>query len=274
MAGTLYVVATPIGNLEDFTAGVPDSQGGRADPRRGHACHAQALHPLRHRDTALSFDAHREHAAVDTIVERSLAGDDVALCSDAGTPLVADPGFPLVRDALDRGIAVRTIPGPSALIAALSVSGLPVDRFTFLGYFPRKAAAAEALLAEPLAGTLVFLEAPHRIAATLDLLARVDPSRPVAVARELTKIHEEVLRGQAEELRDRTRSRTWKGEIVLLLGPRGSAPPRPAMSLRDEYDAAIARGSSRAEALRAVSRRSGLPRREVYARIAATREGE
>ncbi len=172
----------------------------------------------------VSYHEHNEEARSAELVERMREGQTVALVSDAGMPLVSDPGYVLVRACVAAGLPVEVLPGPSAGIAALVASALPADRWRFTGFFPRKKGELRALLQEP-GGTLVAFESPRRVPGTLALAAEVDPERQVAVCRELTKVHEEVVRGSAAELAKRYAGKPPKGEVVLVLGP--SSEPEP-----------------------------------------------
>ena len=221
VTGRLVVCPTPIGNLEDVTLRV--------------------LSALRDADTIACEDTRRTRVLLDRygaggdlvpyheqnedrqageLVERMRAGATVALVSDAGMPLVSDPGYILVRACVAAGVAVEVLPGPSAALAALVASALPADRWRFAGFLPRRRGDLRAALSEP-GGTLVAFESPHRIAATLATLAELDPERPAAVCRELTKVHEEVVRGTASELAERFANSSTKGEVVLVIGPPG-----------------------------------------------------
>jgi 16S rRNA (cytidine1402-2'-O)-methyltransferase len=168
--------------------------------------------------TLVSYHEHNEEQRAAELVERMREGATVALVSDAGMPLVSDPGYVLVRACVAAGLSVEVLPGPSAALAALVASALPADRWRFAGFLPRKAGELARLLAEP-GGTLVAFESPRRVPATLRLLAEIDPERQVAVCRELTKVHEEVVRGSASELAARYAEAPPRGEVVLVLGP-------------------------------------------------------
>jgi 16S rRNA (cytidine1402-2'-O)-methyltransferase len=170
----------------------------------------------------VSYHEHNERERADELVARMRAGETVALVSDAGMPLVSDPGFVLVRACVAAGLAVEVLPGPSAALSALVASALPADRWRFEGFLPRKRAELERVFATP--ETLVAFESPRRVAASLAVLATIDPSRPVAVCRELTKIHEEVVRGTAAEVAERYANEPPRGEVVLVVG----AAPQPA----------------------------------------------
>jgi 16S rRNA (cytidine1402-2'-O)-methyltransferase len=195
-------------------------------------------------------------------VARMRAGSVVALVSDAGTPLVSDPGFALVRECLLEGVAVEVLPGPSAVTTALVASGLPADRWLFVGFLPRKRSELERLLAQ--AGeTLVAFESPRRLAATLRALAQLDAERPAAVCRELTKLHEEVRRGGAAELADHYEANAARGEIVLVIGaaPVGAASRDVALGALRELQAAGARARPAAAV---VARLTGVGANELY----------
>jgi 16S rRNA (cytidine1402-2'-O)-methyltransferase len=270
MPGLLSVVATPIGNLEDITYRAVRVLG-EADLI---ACEdtRQTRKLLDHygiRKPAISYHEHNEAERTEDLVARLLGGAVIALVSDAGTPLVSDPGYRLVKTAIEAGIAVQTIPGPSAILAALAASGLPTDAFHFDGFLPPKpgqrAKAMEALADEH--ATLIFYEAPHRILEALDSVEQILGNRPVVVARELTKIHEEFLRGTAAEIRAQLASRdAVKGEITLLIG-KPLAPPPDNAPLDEAVDMLIRSGMPRMDAIKQVARRRGLSKREVYDRL-------
>ncbi len=225
--GRLLVCPTPIGNLEDVTLRVLRVLGSAdvlacEDTRRTqrllqrHGVHASEL---------VSYHEHNERRRAAELLERVRGGDVVALVSDAGMPVVSDPGFILVRACIEAGEAVEVLPGPSAVSVALVASGLPPSRYCFVGFLPRKRNERARLLADT-PETLVAFESPSRLSATLDLLAALDPDREVAVCRELTKLHEEVRRGTAAALAEHFRERAARGELVLVVGPaavRGSA---------------------------------------------------
>jgi 16S rRNA (cytidine1402-2'-O)-methyltransferase len=219
-SGRLVVCPTPIGNLEDVTLRVLCTLG-EADVL---ACedmrHTRILldrHGIR-AARLVSLHEHNERARVPELVARAGAGETVALVSDAGMPVISDPGFLLVRECLAAGIAVEVLPGASAVPVAVVASGLPAARWCFVGFLPRKRGQRERLLADA-TETLVAFESPKRLPATLEMLAQADPHRPIAVCRELTKLHEEVARGSAVDLAKRYRERPPKGEVVLVVGP-------------------------------------------------------
>ncbi len=270
MSGTLYVVATPIGNLEDITlralrvlrevdriACEDTRQTRKLLDRHGIS------KPL------VSYHEHNEQARAEELLRELEAGKNIALVSDAGTPLIADPGYRLVEQARARGITVSPIPGPSALVSALSASGLPTDSFFFGGFLPAKKTqrrkALEAVKDFP--ATLVFYEAPHRIIDALEDIAEVLGPRPVSLARELTKIHEEFIAGQAAEVREGLSKRpSIKGEITLMIAKSDGAEAA-ALPMEAAFDQLIAAGVSRMDAMKRVARERGLSKRQVYQKL-------
>ena len=262
---SLVVCPTPIGNLEDITLRVLSALR-EAD--------VVACEDTRRTRTLLdrygvsaklvSYHEHNEESRAAELVERMREGQTVALVSDAGMPLVSDPGYVLVRACVAAGLPVEVLPGPSAAIAALVASALPSDRWRFAGFLPRKKGELRALLEEP-GGTLVAFESPRRVPATLALLAEVDPAREVAVCRELTKMHEEVVRGSAGELAQRYAGSPPKGEVVLVLGPSaeavpGEGPPPGLVQLRRLVDA----GAKPREAAKVVAELTGGAANALY----------
>ncbi len=218
MSGRLVVCPTPIGNLEDVTLRVLRSLGevdvvACEDTRRTRVLLDR--HGLK--ASLVAFHEHNEDARASDLVERMRSGATVALVSDAGMPLVSDPGYVLVRACVAAGVPVEVLPGASAVLVALVASALPADRWRFAGFLPRKRAELLRVLAEP-GGTLVAFESPRRLPATLSALAEIDPGRPAAVCRELTKLHEEVVRGSATELAERYAGAPPRGEVVLVVG--------------------------------------------------------
>jgi 16S rRNA (cytidine1402-2'-O)-methyltransferase len=224
--GTLYLVATPIGNLEDITA-----RALRTLREVGLVAAEDTRHTRRLLDhfgisaKLVSLFEHNERARSGMLVERLLGGESVAIVTDAGSPGIADPGYPVVRAAVAEGIRVESIPGPSAVVAALQVSGLPTDAFTFVGFLPVKPGARRRALEElhERRETIVAFESPHRIERCLVDLEAVWGERPMALARELTKLHEQVLRGSAREVRAALREDQKRGEMVLVLGGKTRA---------------------------------------------------
>jgi 16S rRNA (cytidine1402-2'-O)-methyltransferase len=266
--GQLLVCATPIGNLEDVTLRVLDALK-RADVV---ACedtrHTQILLD-RHGIAAtrlVSLHEHNELARAPALTARVRAGETVALLSDAGTPLISDPGFALVRACLREGLPVEALPGPSAAVAALVLSGLPVERWRFVGFLPRKRSELEGLLARAQETTIAF-ESPRRVAATLRLLAELDPERAVAVCRELTKLHEEVRRDRAVELADHFANKPPRGEIVLVIGSvaRGSGTTHPRREeALDALHELVAAGAKPRRAAAVVAKLTGVATNELY----------
>jgi len=223
-AGRLIVCPTPIGNLEDVTLRVLSALRAAdvvacEDTRRTRVL----LERYGVSATLVSYHEHNERARATQLVERMQKGDVVALVSDAGTPLVSDPGFVLVRACVAAGLAIEVLPGPSAAVSALVASALPADVWRFVGYLPRKRGELLSLLRAP--ETIVAFESPNRVAASLAVLASLDPERPVAVCRELTKIHEEVVRGAAGELAARYEAQPPRGEVVLVVGGAPATEP-------------------------------------------------
>ena len=269
MAGTLYLVATPIGNLEDMSFRAIRVLKEVA----AIACEdtRQARKLLDHYDIAtstLSYHDHNETARAAQLCDRLEAGESLALISDAGTPLISDPGYRVVKEAAARGITIVSIPGASSVMAALAASGLPTDHFTFAGFLPPKSGGRQKLFASWAASeeTIIVFEAPHRIVESLQDLAAVLPARPVVVAREITKLYEEFLRGTAAEVAAAVTARGGlRGEITLLIGKsEGPLPPAAPATIRQEVAALEVAGQSRNDAMKEVARRRGLGKREVY----------
>jgi 16S rRNA (cytidine1402-2'-O)-methyltransferase len=269
IAPGLHIVATPIGNLADVTL------RGLATLAAADAILAEdtrvSRRLLRHYDISTPLVAYHEHNAAQArprILARLAAGEALALISDAGTPLISDPGYKLAAEAAAAGFSLTSVPGASAALAALTSAALPTDRFFFEGFLPPKPAARRerlnALAAVP--ATLVFYEAPGRLAAALaDLAAELGP-RPAAIARELTKLYEETRRGSLPDLAAQYAAEAPpKGEIVIVVGPPGAAAPLDAAALDGEIVEALGALSVK-DAAAAVAARTGLPRRQVYAR--------
>lgn len=269
LASGLYIVATPIGNLGDITLRALDVLA-----RAGCiACEdtritSRLLAHYTIRTLMLAYHEHNAARVRPLLIERLKAGESVALVSDAGTPLVSDPGFRLVVDSIAAGITVYPLPGPSSVLAALAVAGLPTDRFLFAGFPPPRAAGRRRVYAD-LAGvpaTLVFLESPRRLAESLADMADVFGDRPAAVARELTKLYEETRRDCLTQLAAHyAEAGPPKGEVTLVVGPPDAKPLVAADDLDIRLRAALAEHSP-SEAARRVAVETGLRRREVYAR--------
>jgi 16S rRNA (cytidine1402-2'-O)-methyltransferase len=268
----LYVVATPIGNLADVTLRALAILAG-ADAILAEDTRVSRTLLARY-GIERPVSPYHEHNAAEArprALRRIGDGQALALISDAGTPLISDPGYKLVAEAIAQGFAVSVAPGPSAALAALCVAGLPTDRFYFEGFLPtRRSARRErinALAAIP--GTLVFYEAPGRLAETLADLALELGDRPAAVARELTKLHEEVRRGALEELAAKySAGEPPRGEIVIVVGAAEARPVVSEAALDREIAEQLEKLSVR-DAAAAVAARHGLPRRQVYARALA-----
>ena len=263
----LYLVATPIGNLEDITY-----RAVRVLTEVDLIACEDTRHTRKLLDhygiskPTVSYHEHNEMERSAELVERMQAGASVALVSDAGMPLVSDPGYRLVRAAVEAGIPVVPIPGPSAALAALAASGLPTDAFHFAGFLPSKpvqrAKVLESLAEEH--ATLIFYEAPHRLLEALGSIEEALGPRPVVVAREITKLHEEFLRGTAAEIRARMdHADAVKGEITILIG-KATAPPPDDRPLEEAVEELVRDGIPRMDAIKQVARRRGLSKREVY----------
>jgi 16S rRNA (cytidine1402-2'-O)-methyltransferase len=274
VAPGLYLVATPIGNLADITLRALEVLGS-ADVV---ACEdtrvtGKLLEHYGIKAELFRYDDHSGPTAREALLARLRAGGSVALVSDAGTPLVSDPGYKLLRAAVAQGIAVLPVPGPSAVLAALQVSALPPDRFLFAGFLPPKSAARQKAIAElaSIPATLVFFETGSRLAASLADLAAALGARPAAVARELTKLFEEVRRGTLAELAAHYAGATPpKGEMAVVVGP-----PEAETAGAGEVDALLGRAlavMSVRDAAASVAAASGQPRKEVYRRALALAE--
>lgn len=269
MAGTLFIVATPIGNLEDITyravrvlrqADLIACEDTRQT--RKLLDHYGITKPL------ASYYEHNEQARSDELIRMLQAGRNIALVSDAGTPLIADPGYRVVRNARENGITITPVPGPSAIIAALSASGLPTDSFEFQGFLPAKRTQRRRLLEKirDSESTQVFYEAPHRIIEALSDIGEILGDRLVVAARELTKIHEEFLSGAAAQIRGVLENRTSiKGEFTLMIAKASgrAADNRPVEDVVAEL---VARGVPRMDAYKRVARERGISKRDVYKR--------
>jgi len=271
--GCLYLVATPIGNLEDITlralrvlkeADLIACEDTRQTQKllQHHGIHKEMV----------SYHEHNELTRAPELVIQLEEGAQVALVSDAGTPVVSDPGHRLVVLCLRHHIPVVPIPGPSAFVAALAASGLPTEEFLFVGFLPSRAGARrkklDALKSEPRA--LVFYEAPHRLADTLSDASEILGTRQAVVAREVTKIHEEFLRGSLSELRDAAHKRAPRGEITLMIGPavEGEIQAAPTVSLKQRVSQLEAEsGMDRKAALKQAARERGLAKREAYKQL-------
>ncbi|MFN8599359.1 MAG: 16S rRNA (cytidine(1402)-2'-O)-methyltransferase [Candidatus Binatia bacterium] len=280
---TLYVVATPIGNLDDVTLRalrvLRDADVIAAEDTR-HTRQLLEHHGIPARGRLVAYHDHVEAERADELVLRLASGESVALVSDAGTPLIADPGYRLTRAALQAGLRVVPVPGPSSPVALLSCAGLPTDRFTFAGFLPAKSAARQRAIAElaDRTETLLLLESPHRLAATLADLAAVLGDREAVLGRELTKRFEEVRRGTLATLAARYGDEgdgEARGEIVLAIAGR-SAERAKDEEVEEQLDEMLRAGLDAGEPLATVAReaaaRLGIPRRVAYQRGLALKE--
>jgi 16S rRNA (cytidine1402-2'-O)-methyltransferase len=267
MPGRLYVVSTPIGNLEDITYRavriLKEADWIACEDTRTTR---RLLDHYGITTRAISYHEHNETERAAELIARIEEGETGALVSDAGTPLLSDPGYRIVHAAAEAGIRIEPLPGPSALLAALVVSGLPTDQFHFGGFLPAKQGQRRQLL-ESLsdeAATLIFYEAPHRILEALDDIAAVLGNRSVVAARELTKMYEEVLRGTAAEIGASLSARdSIRGEFVVLIG-KSLEPVTADVPIEVVIDVLIGAGVDRMEAMKTVARERGLSKREVY----------
>ena len=267
MMGTLYLVPTPLGNLEDITlralrilkeVDLIATEDTRTTGRL--LKHFEVDCPM------LSYHEHTKEARVEHLLQ-VLESSDVALVSEAGTPLLSDPGYKLVRSAIEQGIDVVSLPGPSAITTALAASGLAVDRFTFLGFPPRKSGARRQFLSEiaSLKNTLIFFESPHRLRITLaDMMEILGADRPLTICRELTKLHEELWRGTLTEAIQTWQTREPRGEFTLVV----SGAPAPPVWNKTQVERVLAdllsAGSGAKAAAQAVATQSGWSKKKVY----------
>jgi 16S rRNA (cytidine1402-2'-O)-methyltransferase len=263
----LVVCPTPIGNLHDITLRVLDAL---------RSADVVACEDTRHTGKLLkrhgidaprlvSYHEHNERRRAPELVERIGRGEVVALVSDSGTPAISDPGFALLRACIDAELTVDVLPGPSAPVTALVASGLPVDRWRFIGFLPRRKGNLQREL-ERADETALAFESPGRLPATLALLAELDPGRPIAVCRELTKVHEEVVRGSAKEVAERFASGA-RGEIVLVLGPGGSPAGEADLDFaREAVERLVEAGARRRSAAQVVSSLTGQAANRLYRR--------
>ena len=264
--GTLYLVATPIGNLQDITYRAVSilSRASLIAAEDTRQTHKLLAHYHIH-TPQVSYHEHNKLARLDQILS-ALEQGDVALVSDAGTPALNDPGYELVRAALEAGHAVSPIPGPSAPVAALVASGLPTDTFLYLGYLPRKAGERRRLLGDisALPYTLVFLETPHRLVEALDDLQSSLGDRSMAVARELTKLHEEIYRGRISQAQAHFSVQPARGEITLVVAGEQAEKQWDEDQVRAALRQRLASGAAPAQAAGELAGQSGWPRRKVY----------
>jgi 16S rRNA (cytidine1402-2'-O)-methyltransferase len=267
MSGILYLVATPIGNLEDITLRalriLKEVDLIACEDTR----HSRKL--LNHYGitTALTaYHQHNEEPKAEKLLEKLQDGKSIALISDAGTPGISDPGYRIVVACRNASLPVVAVPGPSAVISALAISGLPTDAFVFAGFLPAKSTARREALSRLRAEqrTTLFYEAPHRLGETLaEIVEELGAERQVAVARELTKIHEELIRGRAEEVQQHFAVKEIRGEIVLLIGPATDVGT-PTMTVKEALAQLLAEGTLLRAAVKQVAKAYGLPGDEVY----------
>lgn len=274
--GVLYIVATPIGNLEDITYRAVEILKqvdliACEDTRQTR----KLLDRYGIEKPVLSYHEHNEQSRAEELVSKLQEGATVAQVSDAGMPGIADPGYRVTRLAIARGFPVVPVPGPSALITALVGSGLPTDSFEFRGFLPAKSGQRRTVLEEIVNAqhTVIFYEAPHRIHETIDdIVLSLGPERPLVIAREMTKVHEEFLRGPAAEIRSKISGR-MKGEITLLIGKADAPVEKNAQASLAQRLQRIMHEQHLDEkaGLKALAKESGLPRSEVYREVQRTR---
>ncbi len=268
--GRLVVCPTPIGNLEDVTLRVLAALR-EADVVACEDTRRTRVLLERYGVSAalVSYHEHNERARAAELVERMRRGDVVALVSDAGMPLVSDPGFLLVRACVCAGLAVEVLPGPSAAIAALVASALPAERWRFVGYLPRRRGDLAEVF-DSARETLVAFESPRRLVASLAVLAEQDPARPVAVCRELTKLHEEVVRGRAAEVAERFARTPPRGEVAVVVGAAPAREPELAGAL-EALRRLVAAGAKPRPAAAVVGELTGLGANALYRALAEER---
>lgn len=277
LKGGLYLVATPIGNLGDISTralSVLRSVDSVACEDTRSTGKLLSFFGIRAR--LLSYHDYSGDKVEETLMERLHSGESMALVSDAGTPLVSDPGFRLVRRCVAENVPVTAVPGASAALTALQLSGLPSDRFFFHGFLPPRTAARQTALSGITAvpGTLIFYESPHRLADSLADMATVLGARPAAVCRELTKLFEEVRRGSLNELAEQyRRENTPKGEVVVVVAPAVSDALSVNEEALDELIREALRKASPRDAAAAIAQKTSLSRRTVYARVLVLTKG-
>lgn len=276
MPGTLYLVATPIGNLDDITLRAIKVLGDVGLIACEDTRHTRKL--LTHfgiNTRTISYHEHNERERAVELLERLRNGESIAVVSDAGTPGISDPGFRLVQVAIENDIRVVPVPGAAAFVSALVASGIPTDEFFFAGFLPSRATARRARLRElqGLPATLIFYEAPHRLAASLRDASEILGQRNAVVARELTKVHEEIARGSLGDLASRYETENVRGEIVLVI-QRASAEMEhvaTSRSVAEMVEGFESEGIDHRAALKKAARELGLSRDEAYRRLAAER---
>jgi len=268
MAGTLYLVATPIGNLSDISKRSVDILESVAVILCEDTRHSgKLLSHLGIKKKLLSLHDHNEEERIPSIISLLQEGKDIALISDAGTPGISDPGYKLVRQVVDSALAVSPIPGPAAFVSALVASGLATDSFFFGGFLPSKKSERLNRLEElkSIPGTLVFYETPHRIEAAISDCLQIFGNRSAVIARELTKLHEEFLRGSLSEISDALKTRELKGEMVLMIDRQGDEEPiEKTLSVSEIVKALEEEGHDSKSALKLAAKKLGISKSEAY----------
>jgi 16S rRNA (cytidine1402-2'-O)-methyltransferase len=267
-SGVLYIVSTPIGNLEDITLRairvLKEADLAAAEDTR----HTRHLFDRYQIETQLtSYHDHNKEKKAPILIARLLEGKSVALVSDAGTPGISDPGYFLINLAIDQNVPVVPIPGATAAVAALSVSGMPTDQFIFEGFLPARHLARRKRLQQLVREerTMIFYEAPHKIVRTIEDMLEVFGDRRVVITRELTKLHEETIRGKISECLNRLHSGTIKGEFTIVVHGFSSEPLKQDIDTADYLkDLILHRGLSKKEAISVAADELGLPKKDVY----------
>jgi 16S rRNA (cytidine1402-2'-O)-methyltransferase len=277
MLGTLYLVATPIGNLSDITHRALEVLRdvdliACEDTRHTH----KLLSHYGITTKTISYHQHNEQQRTAQLIDQLQQGHNIAIVSDAGTPSISDPGFRLVRAAIENEVTVVPVPGPSALISALIAAGLPTDEFFFAGFLPARSNARRARLSElqSVPGTLIFYEAPHRLASTLKDAYEILGERDAVVARELTKVHEEIRRGRLSELSNHYESAEPRGEIVVLIDRNVISAAKPQLTIAALVDQFEQEGMDQRAALKKAARELGISRAEAYRKLISERNSE
>ena len=267
MKGTLYIVSTPVGNLEDITLRAIRTLGevdiiAAEDTRHS----VKLLNHLGIRKPMISYWREKEQVRSDEIIKRLHAGQSIALISDAGTPGISDPGAVLIKKAIEENIQIVSIPGPSAFVAALSVSGLPTDQFTFIGFLPPRTAQRQKFLREVYLEqrTLIFYEAPHRIVDSLLDVSHIFGERKAALIKEITKFHEDVVRGSITEIIEEVQKTTIAGEYVIIVEGWSGMNKLITEDVLSELHTCMRKGLGRKEAVKRIAETFGLSKKELY----------
>lgn len=265
--GKLYLVSTPIGNMGDITLRAMETlKNADVVLAEDTRVTGKLLAYLEIKKPLVSYHEHTDKGKHEAVLGRIIDGETAALCSDAGMPCISDPGQQLVRDAIDAGIEVIPIPGPNAMLTALIASGISTDRFTFMGFFPRKKRREEMKEVSKIPSTLVYYESPMRVVEATEAIADVMGDRQVVVARELTKLHEEFIRGTASEVYEELNSReTIKGEIVIIIAP--SQVEETGLTdeeIAEELQILLEGGERLKTAAKMISEKHGLNKNRVY----------